>query len=131
VKTVVTSTSENDHVLVDREEAKTVTFSCTASSDPSTPVAITWYKVIKGDDPYDEIVYPINSTIILGADDGTLTFNIEHNNTDKWIRHEGTYKCKAGNGYSQDFKTASITLEEVVVIVPSKCLLSFFFKIRT
>ena len=71
----------------------TITFSCSATSDPSTPVQISW--------EFDGS--PLNpSTGKYTMSSGSLTIS------DAQPSDEGTYTCVATNGYSTDSASADL-----------------------
>jgi len=124
VKTVVTAMSE-DRVEVKPDEVRTVTFQCTATSDPSTPVGIEWRKINPNDPDYDYPVYPDNRIIFVS--EGQLMIVVEQNTTDKWTELMGQYRCRANNSYSWDFKTFTLVIENVALPGPRRAGLDQFW----
>ena len=114
MKTVVISLSESNDVKVMKDEVRTVIFSCMATSDPSTPVAVEWRKVSPDDPSEDFLVFSDNRVITVT--DTELRITVEQNNTQRWMDLMGEYRCVADNGYSRDYKTMTLTVEDVPII---------------
>jgi len=86
------NTTVNPFSLFVREE----TLHCVASSDPSTPPLISWYRLVPGGG-----MTQVNSSDRLAIDRaGSLRF---HGVADaEWILLKGWYRCQADNGYTSD-----------------------------
>ena len=79
-------------------------FDCSATSDPSTPVIVQWYKVL--DQGRQKLVY--NEPTYLSVMNGNLTLYIDANCSDTCFKYLGEYKCVADNRYTQDTVTVRL-----------------------
>lgn len=94
-KTTVALQTTNREVIIDKESRQqVVVFQCLPLSDPSTPVALSWFRMV------DNHLHPVHSTSSVVVGNGTLTISAG-NDTRDWTKHEGRYKCVADNGYSK------------------------------
>jgi len=94
-----------------------VAFNCTAVSDDSTPVSVTWYHTdMHGD---KSVVHNMTDRVAI-ADNGTLMLYVPENATDIWEKLSGTYHCSATNGYSTAVAEA-LLISSGVIITPAPC----------
>jgi len=88
-------------------------FTCTATSDPSTPVIIHWYRfhqgVVTRIDPIsfleEGVAVDNNHSLIFRSSPGSV----------KWFEYLGVYQCQANNGYSSD----SSEIKLIALDIPS------------
>jgi len=99
-KTVITDGPQNVHLEFDRLAAE---FYCAAKTDDSTPLTVTWHRVLDDGNP-DILVH--SSTQVSVAPDGVgtkLSFRLsEETAVEQWKKYRGKYRCHATNGYSED-----------------------------
>lgn len=97
----------NAHLLYNDLKAE---FICTATTDPSTPLTIRWYRVMD-DGSEDTQVHPM-SHVNISADGTRLTFQVTEDTLSKWSRFRGKYRCHATNGYSEANAECTLTVDE-------------------
>ena len=105
---------------VDRDVEYYETFAscnCSAVSDDSTQVSITWYHIDRHGD--ESVVHNVTDRIVI-ADNGTLMLFVPENATEVWLELSGTYRCSASNGYSTA-TAAALIVPSGVVITPAPC----------
>ena len=104
MRTKVTLQPSSTFVPVDLSKKNRFQFDCSATSDPSTPVTVHWYKVL--DQGRRELVY--NEPPYLSVMNGNLTLYTDANCSDTCYKHLGEYICIADNKYTQDNVTVRL-----------------------
>lgn len=97
VKTSVLVFGEKE-VSVEMKEEKQFTWVCTATSDPSTPPRVRWFKETK--EGGDKMVYEQPPVLLIR--DGVLNIHVVPNKTQGWETYKGMYRCDGENGYSKE-----------------------------
>ena len=91
-----------NRVVENDEDA--IQLRCVATSDPSTPVTITWYK---GETPINDITSNHGDQYLV-TNDGSLFIDFSDLSLDEKQQLEGDYVCLASNGYSSVQATTSL-----------------------
>lgn len=84
-------------ISVDMNDEKEFTWQCTATSDPSTPPQVRWFKETKEG---DLLVY--DGPPALSLSNGTLRIHVVPNKTQGWEQYQGKYRCDGENGYTKE-----------------------------
>lgn len=102
VRTNVTLLTDSNFVSVDLTKENWFQFNCRATSDPSTPPSVQWYKV---GEYGQELVGQYNDSSNVFMEDGILTIYTEPNCFTACEKYLGEYVCIGDNGYTQDNAT--------------------------
>ena len=104
--TEATLVGDDSHdVEIEIKTEKTLTYECTAKSDPSTPVAPKWFYVTNPDKA--EVLHSDPPEITVNG--GKLIIQIAENTTARWYSYMKQFKCIADNGYSKAEQVVTIT----------------------
>ena len=96
-------------VSVDMREEKNFTWQCTATSDPSTPPQVRWFKETKEG---DKMVYEEPPVLLLR--DGILKIHVVPNKTQGWEKYQGKYRCDGENGYTKESVNVALRVYSVL-----------------
>ena len=91
-------------VTVNTNEEGRVELECRATSDPSTPPTIRWFKV---EAEGEQLLH--NEPPFVTVNAGLLSIHVAADATDKWSKYLGQYRCVADTGYSRVSQTVNIT----------------------
>ena len=97
------------NIVVNASDERKIQFTCKATSDPSTPPIVRWYKVVNNK---EELVYDDPPDIIVK--NGVLNISFNTNNTRRWTDYKEEFRCIAENGYSKDMAQVNITVLETM-----------------
>jgi len=104
-RTKITDQPHSVHLAYDESF---VEFYCAATSDESTPINLSWFRV-GSSRPVVGRSGRVNVTI---SDDGTtLSFAVRANDTEGWAMLTGQYECRATNGYSSEVANFDVSIE--------------------
>ena len=100
---------DSQDVRVEMYEEREVKFECSATSDPSTPPSVRWYKVENNE---EQPVQDNPPTVTIKG--GALTIYVNPNGTQKWTAYHGEYRCIGDNGYSKATAAVNLIVEAYV-----------------
>jgi len=106
-ETIITDRPQNISVESYRSSAQ---FDCAAKTDKSTPLTISWYRVM-GDENQDIVVYN-TAQVTVTTNGAKLSFHLSGNTSEQWAKYRGKYRCHATNGYSEDNVEVLLTVDD-------------------
>jgi hypothetical protein len=112
-KTMITDKPAPVHLPYDETTAK---FHCAATSDDSTHVTLTWYRV--ADNRRQVNTTGAHYNITISHDGRTLAISMKVNATEDRNKLRGEYRCHASNTYSEDSAVAALTIDDPPTLPP-------------
>ena len=101
---------------ISHSEAAEMNFKCSATSDDSTSVNSTWYRLerdLNTGEIYEVIVYNRSDKLTISGPDNTLTIKLAANDSEGWAVYGGRYLCRVTNGYSSDQRHILIDVRDI------------------
>lgn len=105
-RTVITERPSSVHL---EHNDTAASFRCTAVSDDSTPVTVSWLRVDSSG--YETPVRNDSAGQVAVSTDGSqLSLTVPENVTNAWTKLRGQYRCRATNGYSHDVVDVTLSV---------------------